>query len=91
MNYYDGEIISELESKITELESQLQQTNEWISVENRLPELNANIILVCREDGDVMPVYFDGDDFIVTMFGMHQRYKEPKYWRELPKPPKGSE
>lgn len=82
---------NELSVTIHKLEEQLAaKEREWISVEDRLPELEDSIyvltedVIVILEDGDRVITYYDYkiDDWILKPHS-----KKVTYWMPLPTPP----
>lgn len=62
----------------------LTQPNEWVSVDERLPERFCPVI-VCRKDGKVEAGQRDGGDWW-RVYGT--RIKTVSYWMPLPEAPK---
>ena len=52
---------------------------EWISVEDRLPDIGIEVLVYSEDDG-ICVDYYDGDSF---------GYYDVTHWMPLPEPPKG--
>jgi len=66
--------------------------NEWISVEDELPGLEVDVLLLWDdfhiENGKF---YDDGDGPYYVLFDGDTLISEPTHWMPLPSPPKESE
>jgi hypothetical protein len=62
---------------------------QWISVEDCLPEIWIDQVLVGRDNGVItsMAARFDGEHFITFDFGERRIFKAPTHWMPLPPPP----
>lgn len=63
--------------------------NKWISVNDRLPVLNTDV-LVC-EGEDVFSAYFWNYCGVETFHSSHDQEAYPSHWMPLPEPPKSNQ
>lgn len=64
--------------------------SQWVSVDERLPEINADVIAFFKYNATVDLVevaYYDGEDWY-TASGEHIR---PTHWMKFPAPPKSTQ
>ena len=76
------EMIYELENNI---ESVDVQPNRWISVEERLPQDNKNVLVYMRYSGISLASYVP---FLQTWVDSESCGLDVTHWRPLPEPPK---
>jgi len=70
--------------------------NEWISVEDRLPEKGEHVFCYCREDYEqrgyhVKTTHWDGEGDTHEFKSVYERYISVTHWMPLPKPPEEQE
>lgn len=58
---------------------------KWISVNDRLPEVDEGYVLACSEFGSICFASFDADG------NWHGEYQDVTYWMPLPEPPEVEE
>jgi len=66
-------------------------SDEWISVKDRLPEVNegkSDVVLVVTEDWFMFCAYWNGDFWIITANGSYMP-DGITHWQLLPAPPPG--
>lgn len=77
-----------------EMEKGAQAVNQWISVEDDLPDALQNV-LVCTDINTVTVAWINGEGwtFADTGCGHTENYvfDDVKYWMHLPEPPKGEQ
>lgn len=91
-NTFKGFLMGEAVEKLARYEDlgepeELQRKPEWISVEDRLPEVDETgytYVLVCMDDEFITTADFTTDE----SFGLWEDSGEVTHWMPLPEPPK---
>lgn len=80
----DGHLTGYIEEFIDDTPTIEAVKQEWISVEDRLPEQYSGVIAY---DGDAVgEAFYDGEDFMWTE---NEDFVFATHWMPLPEPPKG--
>ena len=82
------EVIAELSERCREREADIEELlkerewkRKWISVKDRLPKPNENVLVYCKEYGIYVDIHMSGGIFGYSMDSV-------THWMPLPEPPK---
>ena len=81
------EVIAELSERCREQEADIEELlkeREWISVKDRLPKPNENVLVYCKEYGIYVDIHMSGGIFGYSMDSV-------THWMPLPEPPEENE
>ena len=80
---YQAAMFAEMEIENKRLQAQLPA---WISVEERLPDVDENVLVYNSESGDMDMAYYNGNAWVLQDL-YEIEYLHPTHWMPLPDAP----
>lgn len=84
----DSKEVDRMDDKIIELEKEIERLkgDQWISVDDRLPEDGKYVLCIYKKNLPFIAMYYDGD-----FKTFHEEITHPTHWQPLPSKPKDNQ